>query len=174
MLQEKFDLAMDNYLDMSRIVRSDLYWILDMDDNIDHWRRTFLRSSIPLIEAYCQSFRDMVEVAIDAGIEVSNKNRKAVMDEKSCDAKERIKRNIRTAYEVFELSPAPDFGCMQWENAKDAIDKRGALMPPISHQDLDVSEDSYYQYQDRIVWLYEAVFGIVEKLVIKYGGRAGK
>ncbi len=42
-------------------------------------------------------------------------------------------------------------------------------MHPTSRQNIHLSQESYHQCRYGIVWCYEAMFGFVEKLVVKYG-----
>lgn len=168
MTQEKFDDAIDNYLEISKMVKDDLRWMLDIDDGSEIWRRAFIRSSIPLIEAYCASLRGMVRVTLDNGFNVSNKDAKAIEEEKSCSAEDRIKRNIKSAYEVFGIKPAPNFNCDEWALAKNAIKKRGELMHPISPKSLELPEILFNDYREGISWVVELLFAFIEKLVIKY------
>jgi hypothetical protein len=167
MSQEEMDKAIDNYLEISDLVKSDLNWVLDQEENSSQWNRTFIRTSIPLIEAYCNSLRDLIKVAKEHGFEICGKNLKAVEDENNCSADDRIKRNIRTAYKAFGLEPTPDFGCGEWEYMKAAIKKRGALMHPKTAHELDISKVEAEQYRDGISWICSQLFGFVELLVKK-------
>ena len=47
----------DDYFDMSTKLRKDLEVLIDQESDEPHWRRNFIRTSFPLIEAFASSLR---------------------------------------------------------------------------------------------------------------------
>ncbi len=168
-LQYEFESALLNFLSISKILDKDLDELLKNDDGSPSCRRNLIRASIALVEGYCHCFRGFCQVASEAGIVLSNKRLKAIHNERSCSASERIKFTIQSAYEVFGLKNPPDFGGKEWCFAENAIKKRSKLMHPKIVQDLEISNSNWQEYFFGIAWLIQISSSLLEGVDKKYG-----
>ena len=116
--QNAFENALINFLSLSAVLDKDLESLMINNDGSESWKRNFIRSSVALIEGYCHCFKEFCQVALQTGSNLSNKRLKAILNESSCSAAERIKLTIQSAYEVFEIDPSPNFGGHRWIMAK--------------------------------------------------------
>ena len=164
-LDEKLGAAFDSYFQVSDSLKRDLTFMLDVRDDSMEWKRNYLRSAIPLIEGYCSSFRDVAKVYLETGGPLHKKQKNAILDEKGHSADERIKLNIKAAHTVLlDGETNTGFDDANWDNARTAIEKRGAVMHPQSPRDLEFSEGDWEKIESGITWLTEQVFGIYYEL----------
>jgi hypothetical protein len=151
--ENKFESALINFLSLSTVLDNDLCDLLKHNDKSDSWKRNIIRSSVSLIEGYCHCFKEFCQVALDTGAELSNKKLKAIVNESGCSANERIKLTIQSAYAVFEIEQNPGFSGVEWNKAKDAIEKRSKLMHPKTVEDLEISDTEWQDIYGGITWL---------------------
>ena len=168
----KFDDAITNYLTLSSALGEDLKLVLDSDNGSVAWKRNFIRVALAVIEGNCHCFREFCEVAMEAGQQLSKKRQKAITDERSCSASDRIKYNIQSAYEAFEIDQAPNFGGQEWKQAEKAIIKRDKIIHPKTIQDLEISESEWQQYHNGIVWLIQNLISFIEAAQEKYNNQS--
>jgi len=167
-LDEKFNDAIENYLALSNTLDEDLKAIINGDNDSVTWKRNFIRVAIAVIEGNCHCLREFCEVAMGAGQQISKKRQKAITDERSCSASERIKYNIQSAYVVFEIDHAPNFDGVEWSYAKEAITKRDKLIHPRTIQDLEITESKWPQHHCGVIWLIQNLISFIEAVTLKY------
>lgn len=169
-LQEQVDVAFDNYLTLSEVLRSDLERLLDEEREDEYWRRNFIRASAALIEGYAHCLREIciVGLACEAP-ELSAVEKKVLLSESACSANERVKRTLKATYKLLELSRAPDFGGTEWPNAQQILDKRHLLMHPKKPQDLEVPDELWKNTREGVGWLLKQFVTIFEQLQHKHG-----
>ncbi len=164
-LQKKMDKAFDNYFTITEILKSDILFLIELDDDNNSGRRNYIRTLTPLIEGYSSCFREIASIGLECNSPViSNKERQVLKEESKFGAADRIKLTLKATYKMFELVPVPDFGGNNWENAKVAITKRGALMHPKSALDLEISESSWLVIRNGLFWLTKEHFEITRLL----------
>lgn len=168
------DAAFDNYFQLSNILQTDMYVLLDGENDSQHWRRNFLRASSSLIEGYAHCLREMCAVSFECIAPEINRNESEVLQSESgFDANERIKLTLRVAYKLFQLEPAPNFGGNEWFRAQRVLSKRHLLMHPKTPVDLEVPDDFWDEMRDDVAWLVEQLFNFFSLLQQKYGGELG-
>lgn len=59
------DVAFDNYIALSDILREDLLALLETDSDSQHWHRNYVRVSASLIEGYAHCLREMCAVSFE-------------------------------------------------------------------------------------------------------------
>ena len=168
-LQEKMDVAFDNYLLLSKVLHADMTTLLDNESNTQHWRRNFIRSSAALIEGEAHCLRDMCALSFEcAAPEIASKEADVLRSEKDFGAEDRIKLTLRAAYKLFELAPAPNFGGNEWPRAQRVLHKRHLLMHPKTPIDLEVPDDLWNEIRDGVTWLMEQFFNFLFLLQQKH------
>jgi hypothetical protein len=169
--QEKMDAAFDNYFQLSNILQADMNVLLDGENDLQHWRRNFIRASASLIEGYAHCLREMCAISFECvAPEIGKKESEVLRSERSFDANERIKLTLRVAYKLFELEPSPHFGGDEWPRAQRVLTKRHLLMHPKTPADLDVPDDLWNEMRDDVAWLMEQLFNFFSLLQRKHGG----
>lgn len=164
-LQAELDEVFGNYFEVSKMLQNDISFLYEHQDDSESWRRNFIRAVIPLIEGYCHSFREAAKIYLATGGPLNEKQSQAVLEERANSAEERIKLNIKTAHIVLvDEATSTNFGDGNWELAKEAIAKRGALMHPQSKEDLHLGNEKWSRIYQGIQWLCEQVFGIYSTL----------
>ena len=168
-LQEQMDAAFDNYFELSEILQADMTVLLDGENESQHWRRNFIRSSAALVEGYAHCLRDMCAVCFECiSPEITKKEAEVIRNEKKFDVNDRIKLTLRVAYKLFELSPAPDFGGNEWPKAQKVLAKRHLLMHPKTPSDLVVTDASWEEIRKDTIWIIEQLFNFFSLLNEKY------
>ncbi len=165
------DAAFDNYFQLSNILQADMNVLLDGENDLQHWRRNFIRASASLIEGYAHCLREMCAISFECvAPEIGKKESEVLRSERSFDANERIKLTLRVAYKLFELEPSPHFGGDEWPRAQRVLTKRHLLMHPKTPADLDVPDDLWNEMRDDVAWLMEQLFNFFSLLQRKHGG----
>lgn len=142
--------------------------LLDSENETQHWRRNFIRTSASLIEGYTHCYREMSAVSLACGEpEISTKELKILQSEKT-NTNERIKYTLSAAYKIFQLEPPPDFGGDKGNRIKRVFKKRDILMHPKTPADLEISDDLYNQIRDDVAWLMEQLFKFISLLELKH------
>jgi len=168
--QERMDAAFDNYFKLSQILQGDMNDLLDGENDSQHWRRNFIRSSAALVEGYAHCLRDMCAVCFECvSPEISKKETEVILNEKNFDVNDRIKLTLRVAYKLFELSPAPNFGGNEWPRAQQILAKRHLLMHPKTPSDLAITDESWEDIRRDTIWLIEQLFNFFSLLYEKHG-----
>ena len=167
--QEKMDAAFDNYFELSNLLRDHLHALLDSESDSQHWRRNYIRVSASLIEGYTSCLREMCAVSFECiSPEISKKDKEVLLSEFNFEANERVKRNLRVAYKLFELQTPPNFGCTEWPRAQRVLAKRHLLMHPKTPADLNISDELWYELRDDVTWLIEQLFNFIAASEKKY------
>lgn len=136
------DAAIANYLSLSDVLREDLRALLEIESDSQHWRRNYVRASASLIEGCAHCIRDTCAVSFECEAPaISQDEKKVLRAEAGFDVNERFKLTLRAAYKLFELQPAPDFGCNEWRRAQRVLTKRNLLMHPKCLADLGISDE---------------------------------
>ena len=169
LLQQRMDIAFDNYLQLSRVLEADMTALIDSECEDQHWRRNFIRSAAALIEGHAHCLREMCAVSFECiAPELTKKETDVVRSEESFSAAERIKLTLRAAYTLFELAPAPNFGGSEWLKAQRVLLKRHLLMHPKTPADLEVSDAMWNDIRTDIAWLMEQFFNFLSLLQRKH------
>lgn len=170
-LQQKMDVAFDNYLQLTRILQEDMTVLLESENDTQQWRRNFIRASAALIEGHAHCLRDMCSISFDCvAPEITSKEAEVLQSERSFDANERIKLTMRVAYKLFELEPAPTFGGHEWPRAQRVLTKRHLLMHPKAPSDLELPDDLWRELREDVTWLFAQLFSFLTLLEKKHGG----
>lgn len=147
------DQAIKKYFDISNVLNDDFFKLNEENSESDHWRRNHIRVLAVLIEGYSHCFREIAKVGMETGtVKYSAKERKLLEEEHKCSVTERIKGTLKIIYSLFGLA-GPDFGSTDWQKAKKALEKRGALMHPKSVADLEVSDQVFLECDQGFGWL---------------------
>ena len=142
--QIKMDSAFDNYFSLSAILKADIRSLLDEERRDQYWRRNFIRSSGALFEGYAHCLREMCPAPGKS--------------ERRFSAPDRIELALNRAYSFFELAPAPNFDCKEWQSAKNVFTKRNGLMHPKNPSDLEVTDELWRESHEGVAWLMEQFF----------------
>lgn len=165
------DAAFDNYFALSDLLREDLLALLETESDSQHWRRNYVRVSASLIEGYAHCLREMCAVSFECvAPEISEKEAEVIRSERSFNANERTKLTLRTAYKLFELQSAPNFGGREWSRAQRVLERRHLLMHPKTPADLEISNELWLELRDDVTWLVEQLFNFIAALQAKHGG----
>ena len=165
------DVAFDNYISLTNLLREDLVSLLDSESNSQHWRRNFIRVSASLIEGHVHCLREICVVSFDClAPSIHPKEAEALCSEGKFSANERLKFTLRAACKLFELQPAPNFGGLEWFRARRVLEKRHLLMHPKSPADLHVLDDLWADIFGGVNWVCEQLFGFVAALEKKHIG----
>jgi len=164
------DTAFENYLMLSNMFLSDLKALLDSEGENQHWRRTFIRTTAPIVEGYAHCLREMCSIGLECDAQnLPSKEKEVLSDERGFSASDRIKLTLRAAYRLFELSPSPNFSGKEWQQAKLVLEKREALMHPKTASDLEVSNESWLSMREAVGWLIGQFDNFQELAHKKYG-----
>lgn len=168
--QQRMDAAFDNYFELSKILQADIDALLDGENDTQHWRRNFVRASVPIIEGYAHCLRDMCAVSFECvAPEITKEEVEVLRSEKNFDTNDRIKLTLRAAYKLFELAPAPNFGGNEWRSAQRVLGKRHLLMHPKTPTELEVPDDLWKEIRESVTWLMEQLFNFFSLLQRKHG-----
>jgi hypothetical protein len=170
--QKQMTIALDNYVDLSSVLKADMSALLDCQTETQPWRRNFIRVSASLTEGYAHCLRELCAVSLKCSAvpKITKKETKVIESEKELNAVDRIKFSLRAAYKLFELTPAPDFGNSKWLNASCLWKKRNGLMHPKTPADLELADGPWNKLCDGLVWLMEQLFKFFSLLQEKYLG----
>jgi hypothetical protein len=164
--QEQLLKAVDNYLDLSPVLQSDMTALLDCETETQHRRRNFVRASASLIEGYAHCLREMCVPSFQCigVLAITAKERRVILSEKGCSTVDRIRLTLRSAYKLFELGPPPNFGSQEWLFAQRLFKKRDGLMHPKTIGDLAISDTFWNELRNGITWLMEQLFNFFSLL----------
>ena len=169
-VQRRLDVAFDNYLKLTDVLRSDLQEMLTAETNTPQWRRNFIRAAAALLEGHTYCLRQMCRMALQCTAPaITSKERRAILDENAFDANTRIMLILRAAYKLHSLGPLPRFDDTNWKNAQRVILKRHRLMHPRRPSDLGLADTTWRLHKKGIIWLAEQFFGFLALLQAKHG-----
>lgn len=161
--------AINNYLDLSSLLASDLTEMLDNEDASDGWKRNYIRVVAALIEGDSFCFREMSSIGLLCEFPaITAKERKALESGIGFKAVEQIKLVLRATYKMFSLGEAPDFSGNEWSDANSFYNKRHALMHPKSLTDLEIPSEEWAKIQSGANWLIKQHFDITRLIHEKY------
>jgi hypothetical protein len=153
-LQQRMYDAFDNYFAMSAVLRDDLIELSKTQNDEQHWKRNFVRTSAALFEGYTHCIREMCVISFECSApKLTNKEAAALRFERKFPANERIRLTLRAAYRLFEVDPAPEFGDQGWSGARSIFEKRDVLMHPKAQDDLIVDDDCWRDINYGAYWL---------------------
>jgi len=165
------DLAVDNYLDLSSILRGDLEAMLAEESNSPHWRRNFVRTCFALLEGYIYATGQIAAIALYEEEHGLNEKELRALDFNSrMKAEDRFKYTLKAAYKRLELQPTPNFGGLQWQKAQDLFAIRDKFMHPKCPSDLAINDDKWSEIWNDMTWLIEQTFAFLETLEAKHVG----
>ncbi len=169
-IQREMAEAFDNYLSLACILLEGLDKLTEAEDNSSSWRRNYVRTVIALIEGYGHCYRELSAVALKCDYApITKREEKAIKSGFGFSASDRAKLTIKAMYKLFEISPMPNFGDEEWENAMEVFDKRHQIMHPKTPDDLEFSEESFSKLEKGANWLVKNHFQVINKLYEKYG-----
>jgi hypothetical protein len=109
-------------------LKADIRALLDEERRDQYWRRNFIRSSGPFFEGYAYCLREMCAVRLECNHppELTEKDSRVLQSERDFSTPDRIKLTLKMAYsyKFFDLKPAPNFGCEEWQKCKNVFTKR--------------------------------------------------
>lgn len=170
-LSEQMGDAIDNYLKLSPMLRADVDELLDLNKDSQSWRRNFIRASSALMEGYVHGLREICVIRLTLApddLKLSSRDRKALINEELCSARQRLKSTIRMVYLCLELGAAPLFRGNSWLNAVAFLDKRNYLVHPKNSADLDVLDEDWASLYQGVVWIFEQLFLVFVLIQSKY------
>jgi hypothetical protein len=158
--QTKLGYAFDNYFSLAEILKADMKALLDEGRDDQHWRRNFIRSSGPFFEGYAHCLLEMCAVRRECSPapELTKRESDVLQSERCVSAPDRIKITLNMAYRIFELAPAPNFNCKEWQSAKNVFTKRNGLMHQKNPSDLEVTDDLWKESHEGVAWLIKQFF----------------
>lgn len=160
----------DNYFAMSAILREDAYYILEKrDDSSPKWRRQYVRSIVPHIEGLVYCFAEVCRQIPEADrSQLIRKERKVLSDECLVGVAESFKSTLKLFYQIFDLSPTPNFGGTEWRKVQRLFEARHALMHPKNTSDLFISDGDWNDLFDGSRWALNELFQIDKRLADKF------
>jgi hypothetical protein len=170
-LSRQMDDAIENYLNLSPMLLADVDELLDLNKDSQPWRRNFIRASAALIEGYVHGLREICVIRLAMpkdDLKLSSRDKKALIDEESCSARQRLKSSIRAVHSCLELGAAPLFTGNGWINAVAFLDKRNYLMHPKNSADLDVPDKEWALLYQGVAWIFEQLFLVFDLIQRKY------
>ena len=154
--QKQMDLAFDNYLTVSKILREDIIKLLSQREETDQWQRRFIKELTITCEAFSACYRGILEIDKDGYENKLSKNQLTVLeDERSLSTDDRLKYTLTGIHKVLSLEPIPNFGQPLWESARKAILKRDQLTHPKDISSLLLETRDFEEYEEGLTWLYE-------------------
>lgn len=164
------DTAFDRYFKLSPLLNSDVEYLLRNENQNQSFRRNFIRSACALIEGYLSCFRHLCEIGVESGQgTLTNKEFRALTEEKSLDSANRTKFTLRATYKLFELESIPEFGGKGWDDAQVLLRKRDNLVHPKRAEELEIDDESWNRIYAGAIWIFEPLLTFVEKLARKHG-----
>ena len=100
--------------------------------------------------------------------DLSTREKKALESGFGFSASERVKYILKATYKMFDLSPIPDFGSEDWENALEVFDKRHSITHPKLPEDLEITEQSWKGIRKASNWLIKYHFDVAKILYEKH------
>ena len=162
----------EDYFEMSKKLQSDMNALVERESETPEWRRNFVRTSWPMIEAYASTLRNICSViSKHAGLKLSKRNRKLLEDESRLATTERLKQSLKLAFNMHELEVKPIFSDANWLHLRQAIRVRDRLMHPKKSSDLDIAEDEWQEIFNGITWVLSELFSFFEQVHKQYGPR---
>jgi hypothetical protein len=168
-LQDKMANAVNNYINLSVVLTSDLKKMSDNEIEDVSWKRNYLRVISSLIEgeSYCLKQICAIGMELDPTI-VTSKEKKALTSGIGFTAIEQIKLILRITYKMFNLDNPPDFSGSEWEKAISMFNKRHSLMHPKVPDDLEITDDNWPYLREGANWLIHQHFDITQQIYEKY------
>ena len=163
--QQEMDANFDLYFSISDSLRADVSYILDMRaDDEPVWRRTFIRTIVPLIDGltYCYLRICYADPALDP----SDRGKLDPDGRQSAD--DRVKIALKSIYCKLNISPQPDFSGTGWTNTKQLLDARHALMHPKSPESLVFSDADWENIYKGATWVLGEFFRLPTLLEKKF------
>lgn len=160
----------DDYFKLSAVLQEDGNRVLDDPRSDQAWRRTLLRTTWPMVEAYSHCIRRICEVLVrHTGAELKDGERKLLYNEERLGAPERVKKTLKLAYRIHELSNRPNFGEQGWENACTAITERDRLMHPKHPADLEIDDSEWETIHNGLAWMLRVHTAFFDRIYQKFG-----
>ena len=163
--QQAMDANFDLYFSISESLRADVSYILNMRaDDEPVWRRTFIRTIVPLIDglAYCYLRICFADPELDPC------DRGKLDPDGRQSADDRVKIALKSIYCKLNISPQPDFSGTGWTNTKQLLDARHALMHPKSPESLVFSDADWGNIYGGATWVLGEFFRLPTLLGKKF------
>ncbi|WP_448554973.1 hypothetical protein [Thalassotalea montiporae] len=170
-LESEFTAELDNYFMVSGILVSDMNSIVVANSDSGFERRNIIRSFFSLVDGYLNCFRQLALVLLkveDLYFDLSNKERKALLDEKSLGTSDRIKYLIIAFCKILDLKPRPDFSGDKWCEFNHLVRVRHSVTHPKNANDLLISNEEWDSYCESIKWGAALCFDVTQKMANKY------
>ena len=93
-----------DYFLLSEVLRLDLDDVLDQESDTQTWRRNFIRTSWPMIEAYSNTLRNLCSVLDKhSKFDKSKRQRHLLANKAKFSSVQRIKESLKLAFKIHEL-----------------------------------------------------------------------
>jgi len=169
----ELSLVYEDYFVLSETLKLDLDKLLDEESDSQTWRRNFVRTSWPMIEAYSSTLRNLCSVLDKHSKFDKSKRQKHLLANKATfSSVQRIKESMKLAFKIHELDEKPVFGDQNWQKLQKAVKVRNRITHPNSSRDLQISDKDWQQVYEGIVWLMHELFSFFNQVHSKYGPRA--
>lgn len=168
--EERMDAAVDSYLKVADVLARDVNAILDQETSTGAWRRAYVRTVGAMIAGDSFSIQQMAAIGLETNApKLTEKEVKALSCDNQHSATDQIKYVLRSAYKMFELDGAPDFGERGWCKAQKFVEKRNKIMHPKSPADIHVSGDEWNDVFEGSKWLIQQHFTLIQRMQEKFG-----
>ncbi|WP_350115242.1 hypothetical protein [Nitrosomonas sp.] len=145
-----------NLLHLMGVFREDFHSLLDLEGDTPFWRRSFIRLCVPCFEGQTNCLIEICALSHECQNAVLLTKREKMIFGKcreKLSLKERIKYTLRVTYKLLELDTLPDFNACEWHRLAEVFDKRNALTHPKKLADLEISDSSFGEIKNDVVWL---------------------
>jgi hypothetical protein len=163
-LQERLGEAIDNYLEMSALIRQDVLDSLQSELQTQNWRRNYIRVIASLVDAHINCIQEICIICESFVPCMGKKERNVLLSEKRESLNDRFKYALRAAYKIFDLHPNPSFDGEGWHLAKRFLTVRNALMHPKKPADLKISDEHWIELQEAVFWMVQQLFNFTASL----------
>lgn len=168
-LEKRMVEELNNYLNLSEILSSDLMEITENESNDESWKRNYIRVVSALLEGDSYCFKQMSVIGLECeSPTITKKEEKALKSGIGFTAIEQIKLVLRATYKMFNLGTPPDFSAQEWKDSITFFNKRHSLMHPKSPSDLEIPDSEWPNIRNGANWLIKQHFNITKLIYDKY------
>ena len=162
----------EDYFLLSEVLKLDLDKLLDEESDSQIWRKNFVCTSWPMIEAYSNTPRNLCSV-LDKHSEFdkSKRQRHLLANKANFSSVQRIKETLKLAFKIYELDEKPVFGDQNWQKLQKAVKVRNSITLPNSSNDLQITDKDWGLIYEGIIWLMRELFSFFDQVHSKYGPR---